>query len=112
MELIKWINIGLRFLIEIAALICLGYWGFHAANRTIIKIVLGIGAPLITAIIWGTFGSPKAAYPLQGFSMLVLEVAVFGSAAVALYASGKQRLAILYAIVTFINLVLMKIWRQ
>ena len=43
----------------------LGYWGFHAHSGFLAKIVLGLGAPLIAAIVWGAFVSPKAAIPLS-----------------------------------------------
>lgn len=107
MKEMKFINSGLRFLLEILALIILGYWGFHYSG-----IILGIGTPILLAVVWGTFGSPKAPYKLEGFSRLLLEIAVFGLAAVALYFTGMHSLAYIYGIISFINLLLMKLWKQ
>ncbi|WMT43557.1 YrdB family protein [Paenibacillus sp. D2_2] len=59
------INLTLRFLLELMILFSLGYWGFHFDSEIIIQIVLGIGLPLITAIIWGKIISPKATIKLQ-----------------------------------------------
>ncbi|MCM3765052.1 YrdB family protein [Neobacillus niacini] len=112
MELIKALNLGLRFLIEILALVIYGYWGFHVSKGTVMKYLLGIGTPLLVAVIWGMFGSPKAPYGLTGTPYLLFELIIFGLPAVALFFSGKQTWAILYGAVMVINLVLMKIWQQ
>lgn len=112
MEALKLTNLGVRFLLEIMALVILGYWGFQVSQGTIMKIILGIGTPLLAAVIWGMFGAPKAPYTLSGFPFLLLEIIIFGLPAVALYFIEKQSLAYIYGIITVVNLVLMKIWDQ
>lgn len=112
MDTAKSLNIGIRFLWEILALISFGYWGFHAVNQTFLKIILGIGAPLIAAILWGAFGSPKAPYALSGFSRLLLEILVFGGATAALFFAGKQTAAGIYGVMALVNLILMHVWKQ
>lgn len=76
------------------------------------KWVLGIGSPLLIAIIWGVFGSPMAPIPVEGLYRVLLELFVFGLAALALYASGKTTLAIIFAITVVINRILLHIWNQ
>ncbi|MGG1676244.1 YrdB family protein [Neobacillus sp. NRS-1170] len=112
MEALKAINLGIRFLLEIIVLVILGYWGFHVSQGTIIKILLGIGTPLLAAVIWGMFGAPKAPYVLSGFSFLLLEIIIFGLPVVVLYFNEKQTLAFIYGLIVVINLVLLKIWNQ
>lgn len=112
MEGIKAINLGVRFLLEILVLVILGYWGFHVSQGTIFKILLGIGTPLLAAVIWGMFGAPKAPYVLSGFSFLLLEIVIFGLPVVVLYVFEKQMLAFIYGLIVVINLVFMKIWDQ
>jgi hypothetical protein len=112
MDVIRSLNIGIRFLWEILALIGFGYWGFHAVDQTFLKIILGIGAPLLAAVLWGAFGSPKAPYALSGFPRLLLEILVFGGAAVALFFAGKQTAAGIYGIIALFNLILMHVWKQ
>jgi len=112
MEGIKVLNLGVRFLLEIIALIILGYWGFQVSQGTIMKIIVGIGTPLLAAVIWGLFGAPKATYLLTGFPFLLLEIIIFGLPAVALFFIEKQKLAFIYGLVTVINLILIKIWDQ
>ncbi len=60
LELIKGANLLLRFLLELCALGALGYWGFKSGSATSTKVVLGVGAPLVAAVVWGTFLSPIA----------------------------------------------------
>ena len=54
------INIALRFILEVCVLGFLTYWGFQSSQGILMKLVLGIGSPLLIAIIWGVFGSPAA----------------------------------------------------
>jgi uncharacterized protein DUF2568 len=70
LELIKGANLLLRLLLELFALGALGYWGFKTGNETIAKIGLGVGAPLVAAVVWGAFLSPRAAIALPGFLVL------------------------------------------
>ena len=55
-------NYGLRFLLELAALGSLAYWGF-AENGWVAEWPLGLGAPLVAAVVWGRFVAPKASHP-------------------------------------------------
>lgn len=55
MELIKGANLLLRFVLELFALGALGYWGLKTGSGIITKVVLGVGAPLAAAVVWGTF---------------------------------------------------------
>jgi hypothetical protein len=46
--------------LELCALGALGYWGFKTGSVTSTKVVLGVGAPLVATVVWGTFLSPSA----------------------------------------------------
>ncbi|MFJ7744644.1 YrdB family protein [Peribacillus sp. NPDC097295] len=106
------INIALRFILEVCALVFFTYWGFQSSQGILKKLVLGIGSPMLIAIIWGVFGSPAAPIPAQVFLRILLELLIFGLATLALYSSGKPTLAIIYAIIVVINLILLYIWDQ
>ena len=58
LEGVKIANLALRFLLEVCALVALGYWGFKTGGSLITKLALGIGAPLLAAVLWGTFVAP------------------------------------------------------
>jgi hypothetical protein len=112
LEGVKIANLALRFLLELCALVALGYWGFKAGGGLITKLALGIGSPLLAAVVWGTFLAPRAAVPTPGLLRLVLELGVFGAAAAALYAAGRPALAWALGLAYVINRVLMHVWGQ
>lgn len=112
MDALKSINVAVRFLLELCVLASVGYWGFKNGSGIIIKILLGIGTPLLIAIIWGMFGAPKANFHLQGLVLLALELVVFGSGVAALIATEKHALAWGLAIIVVINRILMFVWNQ
>lgn len=105
-------NLGLRFMLELCALAGLGYWGATSGRGPLTKTLLGIGAPLAAAVIWGAFVAPKASVPVSEPIRLLLEVLVFGSAVVALYRAGRPTLALVFAAAVVINRVLMMVWNQ
>src|SRR5581483_8385654 len=84
-------NLVLAFLLELGALVALGYWGFHSGEGMIAKIGLGIGAPVIAIIIWALFGAPKATWALPGNWHLIVAAVFFGAAAVALFSAGQRQ---------------------
>ena len=90
-------NDVLRFLLELAALVALGVWGFGTRLAMPWSVVLGIGAPLLMALLWGAFLSPKARYRLSAGSKLLLEVLIFTGAAAALLASDRTTWAAVFA---------------
>jgi hypothetical protein len=112
MEAIKTTNLGLRFLLELCMLAALGYWGFQVSKGTLMKIGLGIGAPLIAAVLWGLFEAPNSSMRLQGAPQLILEVAIFAVAAAALYAAKHPSLAVMFTVIVVLNRVLMQVWGQ
>ncbi len=112
LELIKGANLALRFLLELCALGALGYWGFKTGSGTITKIGLGIGAPLVAAVVWGVHVSPQAPVQLPGLLVLILQGLVFGLAAAGLVATGHRALAVVFGVIVVINAVLMYVWEQ
>jgi Protein of unknown function (DUF2568) len=112
LRLIKGANLLLRFLLELCALGALGYWGFKTGNATITKTVLGVGAPLVAAVVWGIFVSPRASVQLPGLLVLLLQGLVFGSAVAALVATSHLTLALVFAVIVVINAILMYVWGQ
>ena len=112
LELIKGANLLLRFLLELCALGALGYWGFNTGSATITKVVLGIGAPVVAAVVWGTFLSPRAPVGLPWGVVLGLQALVFASAAAGLVVTGQRSLALVFVVMVVINAILMHVWGQ
>lgn len=103
-----WANLALAFALELCALAALCYWGFSVGGGPVAKAVLGIGAPACAAVLWGVFAAPRAvvSVPLLAFGTRVL---VFGSATLALYATGHRTLALVFAIVVIANTIMVRI---
>jgi hypothetical protein len=112
MVMIKLTNLALRFILELCALTALGYWGSQTGKGLITKSTLGIGAPLLAALVWGTFVAPNASVTVPGLLRLVIELVIFGSAIAALYASKHPALAVVFGLVVVINRILMYVWEQ
>jgi len=90
----------------------LGYWGFKTGDGTIAKVGLGIGVPLLAAVVCGTFVAPNAPVSMPGVLSLLLQVIIFGLAAASLAATGHPRLTWVFVAVVAINAILMYVWEQ
>ena len=112
MDVMKGLNLLVRFLLELCMLAAVGYWGFKTQSGWPMKILFGIGLPVLTAVLWGRFIAPKATHPLRGASYLALELVLLGSGAVALFASGKPTLGWIYTITLIVHKVLQILWKQ
>jgi len=110
--ILKGSNLGVRFLVEMAALWALGYWGFRTGQGTLLRWTLGLGAPLLAAIIWSLWGSPKAPYLLTGYARLIFDAGILGGSVLALYAAGRPGLAGLFGAAMALNELLLLIWKQ
>jgi hypothetical protein len=109
---VKSVNLVLRFMLELCALGALGYWGFQSGASGLVKVLLGIGLPLIAAVVWGTFVSPKAKVKLPDFGRLLFELLVFGAAILALYGAGRPMLAAIFTGLVLLHLPLTFLFDQ
>ncbi|HET9249961.1 MAG TPA: YrdB family protein [Actinomycetota bacterium] len=105
-------NLALRFLLEVSALVALGYWGFHAGSSEALHWILGIGTPLVAAVVWGLFVAPRRRFDVPFAVWVLLQAIVFGAAIVGLLASGLTTIAIVFAVLLAINATLMVVWGQ
>ena len=95
------INLAVRFLLEIAMLIILGYWGWHLSPGWA-RYAAALGLPVIAATLWGVFRIPNDPKPapveVPGIVRLLLEWVLFGSAVLALFSLGYFTLSLVMAI--------------
>lgn len=97
------VNEGLAFLLEVLALVALGYWGWHTGSGTPVKVLLVIGVPLLAAVLWGLFAAPRARFRVPLGAVLAVKALVFGAATAALYATGHPVLGTVFAVVVGAN---------
>ena len=100
-------NLVLGFLLELGALAALGFWGVHTGQSLLADIALGAGAPLLAAVVWGTFAAPKSERRLHGAALLAGQLCVLGSAAAALAVAGHALLGALFAGLVVVNAVVL-----
>jgi hypothetical protein len=103
------LNLGFRFLLELAALVAFGFWGWSLAAGAM-RFVLALTAPIAAASVWGLFNVPgdrsrsgTAPIPVKGIARLALELAFFALAVWALVASGHAGLGIILAVAVAIH---------
>jgi Protein of unknown function (DUF2568) len=101
-------NLALRFLLELAMLGAFCAWGFANGSDPVGKTLLGLGAPVLAAVLWGTFLSPRAAVRLPTAARVALELLLFGAAVAALTDAGRPGLAVALGVLVLVNEVL--IW--
>jgi hypothetical protein len=106
------LNLALRFILEMVVLVALLIWGFGASDQLILQLLLGLGAPAVAMITWGTLISPKAPRRLDDPMRVGLEIVVFSAGALALVAAGLVIPGALLAVASGISLVLMFAWDQ
>ena len=104
-------NLALRFLLEITALIALGFLGWNLGEG-LPRLALAIGLPVIAATIWGLFAVPgdpsrsgKAPVPIPGLLCLLLELSFFASAVWALVVLKQSAGAWLFGLIVCIHYV-------
>lgn len=107
MQGLKPVFLAVRFVLELAALASLAYWGFSEFDG-VLSVVLGVGAPLAAAVVWGLYVSPKARYgsPVR---QAVGEAVVFSAAVIALVDADQPVLALAFALVAVVDGVLVRV---
>ena len=112
MDAVKQANLALRFVLELAALAALGYWGATADKGRLVRIGLAAAAPLVAATAWVLFVAPGATFDVGPVARFVAELLVFGAAAAGLLVRGRRGLAVVLAGIYVVNRVLMEVWNQ
>jgi hypothetical protein len=92
------------FLVEIVVLALLAFAGFRAEGTW--GWVLGIGAPVAAAVVWGLFASPRARISSAGLR-LGTKLVVLGAGVGMGFVVLPLVWACLFAVVVVLNLVLM-----
>jgi hypothetical protein len=108
----KMLNLAIRFILELILLFSIGYWGFHYGSGLMAQAALGIGLPLLAAVIWGMSISPKAKVKLPFAAVLLIECVIFAIAVACQIASGFVTFAIVFALVVLANRFIVIKWRM
>ncbi|MCL4119782.1 UNVERIFIED_CONTAM: hypothetical protein GTU68_028553 [Idotea baltica] len=103
------INLAIRFLLEIVALISIGAWGWNKTDG-FYRYILAIGLPMLIAIIWGVFAVPndpsrsgQTVIETSGILRLGIEFVIFAVATLALFNEGHLRGSIIFAVIVIVH---------
>lgn len=89
------------FGLELAVLFAFGLWGFQIGQSVLTQTLFGVGTPLLTAVFWGAFLSPKAAVK-SPLLQLALKLVVFTLATAAFLATGHFVSGIVFSVLAVI----------
>jgi hypothetical protein len=108
----KPLNLLLRFLLEIIALVVTGMWGYHLSESWT-GILWAILFPVIFATLWGVYAvredpgrSGKTVIPTPGIVRLLLELVLFGVATWMMIDLGYTVTGIIFGGVVLIHYLL------
>lgn len=109
-------NDVLRFLLELAALAAIGYWGV-TAHAGFASLLWAGGGVLLAATLWGVFRVPddpssagSAPVSVPGPIRLVLELLLLGGSVVLLAAAGRPLAAAVLGLLLVLHYTLA--WRR
>ncbi|MFI1073306.1 YrdB family protein [Streptomyces puniciscabiei] len=102
----------LAFLVELAALACLSWWGFAIKHDEVLRILLGVGTPLLAMVLWSLFAAPRARLRPRLPLVLVVKAVVLGGGAAALYGVGHPGASVAMAVVVVANTAVAEVFRR
>ncbi len=103
------INLMIRFLLEIAAIVAVAIWGWKQGTDWS-RFLWAFLLPILLMTIWGVFAVPKdpsrsgnAPIPVAGWLRLLIELGIFCCAAWALYNMGFLYSALVFSIICLLH---------
>lgn len=108
----KSLNKLVSFLLELAMLGALVYWGFQVGGTLPMRLLLGLGVPVVVAIFWGKCMAPNARRRIAWPWLPLVAVMLFLGSAAALYFAGAPTAATMLAALAVINCAFVFAWHQ
>lgn len=93
---VPWLHLGIRFLLELALVASVAYWGWRAAGGGMRGLLLAALAVSGFAAIWGFFGTPgdpsrgSSPVAIPGWARLLLEACLIGFAVVCIWTAWSR----------------------
>lgn len=112
MQILKYINLTLAFLLELGMFAAIGCWGYRQGTTVVSKYAIGITLVLLASVLWGILAAPKSKNRLPFVQRLVFELAMFFTASFLLYQCNQPLTAAGFAILACITIALSFIWKQ
>ena len=104
------INLAVRFLLELAALVAYGMLGWHLGSSLFLKVVLALVFVVLAALLWGLPAvagdrgrSDKGALMVPGWVRLIVETGVFVGAVWSFYSVGASIAGFWFGVVAIVQ---------
>lgn len=101
------VNLAGRFLLELAAIGSVGYWGFQVGGASPVRILFAAGAIALLVLVWAFVIAPNADNPIDPDVRVVIGSAVLLLASGALAAGGQPMLGLAFGAAVIVNTVLL-----
>jgi hypothetical protein len=105
----KPLNLVLRFLLELSAIVIFGVYGYSLSGSGI-RVIMALLFPVLFAVLWGVFavrGDPsrsgKTVVQTPGLFRLILELSLFSAAAWMLFVLGHSLPAGIYSALVLVH---------
>ena len=109
-EWVRYGNLGLAFLLELAALISFAAVGVLLSGW--MQLVGGIIGAAVFIGLWGVYAAPRSKRRLKGRNLLIFKIVMFAVAALILVLIGQPVWATVLAVLVAVNLTLGRLLRQ
>src|SRR5687767_2666352 len=86
-EWLRYSNLGLAFLLELAALVSFALVGMLLSGW--MQLVVGLIGAAVFVALWGLYAAPRSKRRLKGLNLLLFKVAMFAVAATILVLIGQ-----------------------
>jgi Protein of unknown function (DUF2568) len=90
---LRGVTLTARFICELGMLAALAFWGY-VVGEGVWAWVLGLAAPVVAAIVWGTFVAPRARRPVPAPVWVAIELVLYALAAAGLATAGQPVAAV------------------
>ena len=101
------INLAGRFMLELAAIGAVGYWGFQVAAAVPLRLALGVGAAAVLIAFWALVVAPTADNAIPADLRILIGSFVLLLAAGALALAGQPTLAVTFTVAVVVNTLLL-----
>lgn len=106
---IRGLALTIRFVLELAAIGVVGWWGFALDSPAVVRVIAGLAAPLVVIVVWGVVVSPRARFGNPGWRREIVEALVWLTAVGTLVEMGHPVLAGLFALLVLADRIALRI---
>lgn len=90
-----------RVVVLIAAIASLALWGFASWDLPW-NVVIGVGAPVVTLLLWALFLSPRPVLRVHPFLRAVVELFIYVGVTIAWWSMGQALIGTAFALVAVV----------